>query len=274
MSTLLERARRGEPLADVGIIDIHGHLGPTGCPQPIGTPAEMVAEMDRLAITAIAVSHARCIANGPERGNEEVLAAMRAHPGRILGYVIVHPSSPGHVESQMRKYVDEGFTGLKLHSAIGFPYTDEAYAPALALADERQMPVLLHTWGEAKTLLQCRELAERYPNAMLLLAHAGVENEAGYIELASDCENVMLELALSRGPYGLVDRLVAGVGADKVLWGSDCFFMGQAQQIGKVLGAKISDDDKAKLLSTNARRVLNRIVGTQAFHFMSGRARI
>jgi hypothetical protein len=260
MSTLLERARHGEPLADLGIIDIHGHLGTTGCPQPFATPAEMVAEMDRLAITAIAVSHSRCVSTGPEHGNERVLDAMRDHPGRILGYVIVHPRSADWVESQMRKYVTAGFIGLKLHSANGFPYTELAYRPALAIANERRMPVLLHTWGERSTLGQCRELSERYPDATFLLAHAGVENEAGYIEIANDRENVMLELALSRGPYGLVDRLVGAVGADKVLWGSDCFFMGQAQQIGKVLGAKISDSDKVKLLSTNARRVLDRIL--------------
>ncbi|MFO7897582.1 MAG: amidohydrolase family protein [Planctomycetota bacterium] len=260
MSTLMERARRGEPLADVGIIDIHGHLGWTGCPLPYAPPEEMVAEMDRLAIESVAVSHSRCIYTRPDYGNEKVLAAMRAHPGRILGYVAIHPRSAEWVEEQMTQYIGEGFIGLKLHNANGFPYTDEAYEPALAIANEHRMPVLLHTWGQPETLGQCRELAGRYPDAALLLAHSGVENEPGYIELARDAPNVMLELALSRGPRGLVQRLVEAVGADRVVWGSDAFFMGQAQQIGKVLGARISDEDKVKLLSENARRVLGRVV--------------
>jgi hypothetical protein len=260
MSTLLARARRGEPLADVGIIDIHGHLGWTGCPIPFATPDEMVAEMDRLAIEAVAVSHSRCVYTRPDYGNEQILAAMRAHPGRILGYVTVHPRSAAWVEAEMQRRLAQGFTGLKLHNANGFPYTDPAYAPALAIANERRMPVLLHTWGGPETLAECRELAGRYPETVLLLAHSGVENEIGYIELANDVSNVMLELALSRGPRGLVQRLVEAVGADRIVWGSDAFFMGQAQQIGKVLGAAISDEDKRKLLSENARRILGRIV--------------
>ncbi|MFW6159000.1 MAG: amidohydrolase family protein [Planctomycetota bacterium] len=259
MSTLLDRARRGEPLAEVGIIDIHGHLGWTGCPLPYAPPDEMVAEMDRLAIESVVVSHTRCIYTRPDYGNEQVLAAMRAHPGRILGYVAVHPRSAEWVEAEMRRRVDQGFIGLKLHNANGFPYTDPAYEPALGIANERHMPVLLHTWGQPETLAQCRELAERCPDATLLLAHSGVENEPGYVELATDAPNVMLELALSRGPRGLVQRLVESVGADRVIWGSDAFFMGQAQQIGKVLGARISDEDKTNLLSTNARRILDRI---------------
>jgi predicted TIM-barrel fold metal-dependent hydrolase len=55
-----------------------------------------------------------------------------------------------------------------------------------------------------------------------------------------------------------VERGVAAIGADKIVWGSDAYCYGLPQQIGKVLGAKISDADKEKILAGNARRILAR----------------
>ena len=68
-----------------------------------------------------------------------------------------------------------------------------------------------------------------------------------------------LELCFSRAPYGMVEYLVGEVGADKVLWGSDAVYLSTTQQIGKVLGARISDEDKVKVLSRNARRLLGKV---------------
>jgi hypothetical protein len=41
-----------------------------------------------------------------------------------------------------------------------------------------------------------------------------------------------------------------------VIWGSDAIFMGAPQQLGRVLFAQISDDDKTKILGLNAKRAL------------------
>ncbi|KKK49641.1 hypothetical protein LCGC14_3133040, partial [marine sediment metagenome] len=55
------------------------------------------------------------------------------------------------------------------------------------------------------------------------------------------------------------EQLVAEAGAENVVWGSDAIFLSQAQQIGRVIGARISDEDKKTVLSGNARRLLGRI---------------
>ena len=259
MTTICERARRGDRLADLGIIDIHGHLGRVDFPRPDWNVGAVIEVMDRVGIESIAVSHTRCLYDRPDFGNEEVLAGMRAYPGRIFGYVIVQPRSAEWVEAEMTRRVGQGFIGLKLHNANGFPYTDPAYGPALAMANERRMPVLLHTWGDASCMQQCRTLAETFPDVSLILAHAGATNEAGYIQLATELENVYLDTCYSLGPRGLVERLVAGAGADKVLFGTDGVFLSITQQIGKVVCARLSDDEKRKLLSANARRILGRI---------------
>ncbi len=259
MTTLLQRGRGGESLADMDIIDMHGHLGRYHFAIPDLTPAALVATMDRIGVRAVLCSHTTCMQGDVRRGNDEVLAACRAHPGRIMGYVALWPTDARQVQAEARRCLDGGFVGVKLHNINGFPYTDSAYEPALALADERRMPVLLHTWGKDEEFDQVRRLAEKFPETSILLAHAGAAKPAEYARAARECHNVYLDTCFSKAPRGLVAQLVEEAGAEKVLWGSDAIFLNMAQQIGKVLGAKISEADKTKLLSRNARRLLERI---------------
>ncbi len=263
MSSLLERGRRGERIGDFEIIDIHGHLGRFAFCVPELSAESIVKVMDRIGVGSIVCSHMQCMSSDSASGNNHVLQAMRAHPGRILGYVTLWPADARANRAELGRCLDEGFVGLKLHNASGFDYTDPGYADALALAGERRLPVLLHTWGKAEELQQAAELATSYPGASVLMAHSGAGlNEKGYIELACEHENIYLELAMSGSTPGLVDRLVAGAGAEKVVWGSDTYFLNMAQQVGKVLGARLSEEQKRVVLSENAKRILGRVAAT------------
>lgn len=259
MTTLLERGRRGESLADVGLIDVHVHLGRCDFTVPAHDARQLVAVMNRVGVESVLASHIRCLCGQPELGNDEVLGAMRACPGRILGYVILLPRSADWVRAEMQRRIDAGFSGLKLHNSNSIPYTEPAYEPAFELADQHRMPVLLHTWGGADEFQQVRTLAAEFPNASFLLAHSGAENVDGYVKIARELPNVYLDTCMSRGPRGLVEHLVRAVGTDKVVWGSDGGFINMAHQLGKILGARLSDDDKRKIMSDNARRILGRI---------------
>jgi len=257
--TLLERGRRGEPLADVGVVDVHGHLGRTDFCIPDLTPASLVATMDRLGVASIICSPIRVFGTHVEVGNREVLEAARAFPGRILGYVGLWPADAGEARAEAARYLDRSFVGIKLHNASGFSYMDAGYAEALAAANERRAFLLLHTWGREEELAEVRQLSDAYPDLSIILAHSGSQREEQYVAVARECANVHLDLCLSLTPRGLVDRLVAGAGVEKVLWGSDGLFLGMAHQLGKVLGSRLSEDEKVQILSGNARRLLDRI---------------
>jgi len=258
MKALLERARRGEPLTDLGVIDMHGHLGRWGFVIPDTSPAALVATMDRAGVGSIVVSAMSCM-SGDAAGNGMVLAAMREHPGRIEGYVTVWPGSAEQVRADVTAAFEAGFVGLKLHDFNGFGYTDAAYEPALALADERRAPVLLHTWGTDEQFLAARALSARHPDISLLLAHSGCKNVDEYAKIARDRPNVFLDTSFSAAPRGLIAELVGAAGADNVVWGSDAIFLCMPQQLGRVLGADIPDGDKLKLIAANARRILDRV---------------
>ena len=121
------------------------------------------------------------------------------------------------------------------------------------------MILLLHCWGKEEEFAEARQLSAAYPDLSIILAHTGSQREDGYVKIAHECENVHLDLCLSLSRRGLVERLVAGAGVEKVLWGSDALFLSMTHQVGKVLGARLSEDEKVQVLAGNARRLLDRI---------------
>jgi len=257
MSTLLEAGRAGRPITNFEILDLHGHIGRIGFALPDLSIGGLVRQMDKVGVKSIVVSSMHCMSPNVVHGNREVLAAMRAFPGRILGYISLWPYP--EITGETAWCIDQGFTGIKVHNCNGFPMDHPGYDGSYALADEHRLPILFHTWGGEEEFAQIRNLSARFPETSLLLAHAGCANEEGYLKIAAECHNVYLDTAFSRSPRGLFERLVAGAGAQKVVWGSDAYFYTQSSQVGKVLGAKISDEEKRLVLSGNAQRILGRI---------------
>ena len=256
MTPLLDMGRSGRPITGLEIIDMHGHLGPYFFAIPDLDPASVVAAMDRIGVASTVVSHMRCMSPDVTWGNDEVLSAMRRFPGRILGYAALWPFSPDAVHREVATRLEQGFVGIKIHNATGFPYTHAAYAPAYALAHKHCLPVLFHTWGQEPVFNELSRIASDYPDLHVILAHSGASNMEGYVRMAREHAHVHLDLSFSVSPRGLIERLVAGVGAHKILWGSDVLFFGQSQQLGRVLGARITEVEKRQILSGNARSIL------------------
>jgi predicted TIM-barrel fold metal-dependent hydrolase len=259
MNELMKQARLGEPLSGLEIIDMHGHLGRVNFAIPDDDPVGVVRTLDRIGVKSIACSEMRCMTPSMaavRQGNDFILEAMRTCPGRILGYFSVYPESESAVREETERCLPLGFMGIKLHNSNGYAYDLPAYAPAYEVAHRQHLPVLLHTWGDPPVMQQIGRMARRYPAAIFLLAHTGAGDISANIELIRECPNVYGDLAYSRSPRGMVRQLVDAVGADRIVWGSDMIFFNIAHQIGKVLGADLSTEDRAKILGGNARKIL------------------
>lgn len=254
MTELTDYVWQGKPIGLDGIVDMHTHMG-TWIGFPIsGADADaMVRQMDRVGVEKMMCAHEACLTTEVAWGNDEVLKAMARHPGRILGYACPYAAVPALGLDEVKRCLDAGMVGIKLHDANKIPYTSELYAPVWQLAHENRLPVLLHTWGNVDKL---EPVYTQYPDARVLLGHAGAANAEVYAKCAKAHPNVYLELASSLSRYGLVEYFVQNVGAEKVLWGSDMPWMPLGHQIGKVVFADITEEEKRTILVANPARIL------------------
>jgi len=197
--------------------------------------------------------------------NDQVLAAMRVDPRRVLGYVYVNPLDlEGSLNEIRRCVVDGPMVGLKLWVAARC--THEHLDPILELATEHQAAVYQHTWikttgnlpGES-TPQDLVALAKRHPDARLICGHSGGTWELG-LRIMQQAPSVMFEIAGADPTAGITERAVAEFGARRVIFGSDAGGRSYATQLAKIVGAEIDDEAKALILGGNIRRLLEPIM--------------
>ena len=253
---LAEATLNGKPVGVDGVIDMHTHLGSwIHFPMAGGCADDLVEEMDRTGIEKSFASHLACLTAEPRWGNDQVIDAITRFPDRLLGYAVCWPVTKELGIDEIRRCLDAGMRGMKMHSSSGVPYVHDGYRPVWELADERKLPVLLHTWGD---MADYQEIFDRYPNVPILLGHAGCTNEQLYVDFARRYPNVHLELCHSAARYGIIEYLVREVGAERILYGSDAAVHSFGHQLGRVVFADISQEDKRLILATNARSLLDR----------------
>lgn len=256
LDSIAARARNGERLDDVLIVDAHAHLGDSymfAIANHDG--AGMLQSLDALGVATTCLSAIEAAVGVDfRRGNDAVAACVKQFPGRFFGYAVVYPHHPDGAGPEVERCEALGFRGLKIHSVHGKPYNAPEYLPAFAYADARGWPVLAHTWGN-RELGQIRELAQQFKKITWLAAHAGSADWGTYVKIANEFPNVCLELCSSMCGRGWVERFVREVGADKILYGSDVPFISATRQFGRVALADIPEHDKRKILGLNAARI-------------------
>lgn len=255
--TLFEAGLAGKPLKDVFVADMHAHCGARkGIDRDI-TMESYLRQMDAVGIDLTCLSAFPPSAGVTlQRHNDLVREFISFRPDRFKGYCWINPAFPELIENELHRCFDKlGFSGIKIHTHSNYPYDGERYRSMYQFADERGLPILAHTWGSA-LVSQFASMARQYPRAHFLLGHAGAKDPDLACDEACRSPNLFLELSFSAGTPYLVERFVRDVGADRLIWGSDEILFSSAHQIGKVLFADISDEDKCKILGENARRIL------------------
>ena len=255
-----------DPLASVpaeGIIDCHGHLGHWHnflVPMPEGD--QMLAMMDRCRIREVWISAHLSIGPDAPAGNRLVAELARAHPGRIRGYAVVNPNYPAIAVSEMERAFDElGLEALKIHpSTHDYPVNGPHYRPVFEFAARRGTFVLTHTWGGTRTCSpsMLREVCLDFPEVPIIVGHSGGPEEGlqEALDLAEEFPNAHLDLTGCSHEWGRVERMVARIGDERILFGSDLPFLDPRPAIGVVAGSKLSAGSKQRIFRDNMAAIV------------------
>jgi predicted TIM-barrel fold metal-dependent hydrolase len=248
---LIEYGRQGKPVDAFPVFDAHAHLHTTDGDLPL---EDQVREMDRCGIALTAVSSSLAITGDFTRGNDQVAEAARLFPGRFIGYCHVSATFPDLMLPELKRcFRNPVFKGIKVYQT-GPAFDSPAFTPVWTFAKDHRAPVLAHTWGGDLTGFD--RAAENNPDVNFIAGHAGSGFAyQAYIDAALRLPNLYLDLTYSREHTNMIETMVNAVGADQVLWGSDAPCFSMAQQLGKVLFARIPDEAKQKILSGTARRL-------------------
>ena len=249
---LADYARQGRTL-DIPVFDAHSHAGKWALFDSVEV-TETLAEMDRIGIRIMAVSSLPGIAGDIQHGNDQVADLLARYPDRFLGYAHVHAADPASVVPELERcFARPGFKGIKVYQ-LGVPYDDPRFQPVWEFARAHRAPVLAHTWAGNFTGFD--RVAQAYADVPFLAAHTGSDLVyQPYVDAARRLRNFYLDLTGSKDHANLLPYLVREVGADQIVWGTDQPLFSMAQQVCRVLLARIDDDDKRKILYGTAARL-------------------
>jgi|SRR5579884_413701 len=162
------------------LFDAHTHLG-HDIDGLVGVYDDLLAMLDRYGFSRANVF---CL-DEPDRvpafraGNDRTLEFAARAEGRLVPFVRLDLTEEPIEEAG--RCLDRGARGIKLHPrAQKFQLNDERLTPVFALAAERRVPILIHGGrGLPPIADHLARLVERYPDAQLIIAHAGIADLSG-----------------------------------------------------------------------------------------------
>lgn len=178
----------------IELFDVHTHLGqndPDGMKQ---TPEELLAGLERAEARGAFVFPMH-EPGGYREANEMVIEAAAASGGRLVPFCRIDPHHDPVSEAE--RALSAGAKGIKLHPrAEQFTLDHPRVRDLVAVAHERTLPVLIHAGRGIPALgLHAVELASEYPNARLILAHAGICDLSWIWRVAADHPNLLFDTA-------------------------------------------------------------------------------
>lgn len=269
------------------VLDAHVHLHPSWMMRPAvkamfeaersdvpdvrryeESPDAFVAHLDEQGLDAA------CIVNyvspdvmGYEPSTNEWIAAYTKGRPRLVGLGGVHPKRTPDVRAEVERILALGVRALKVHPAHQLLYpNDERLRPLYEIAQERRIPVTIHTgtsvFPGAKNRftdpIHVDDVAVDFPGLTILLAHAGrpLWYDTAFF-LARRHANLLLEIS-GIPPKSLLKVLPRLPEIDhKVVYGSDWPSMGVRTlrgQVEQVLALPLTDAAKGRILWENGAR--------------------
>ncbi len=205
---------------DCPIVDAHTHLGLDEDGRSL-TPDELIAALDEVGSSARA-----CVfpLHDPERHpayrlpNDRVLAWAREAGGRLIPFCRLDPADDPVTEA--RRAIAAGARGIKLHPrAQEFAFDHHAADSIFSAARDAGVPILIHAGRGMGRMDALADLALRFPEVPLILAHAGIADQGMFATRLAEHPAVVYDTST----FSTMDvlELFARVPAERIVFASD-----------------------------------------------------
>ena len=202
------------------VVDAHTHLGLDEDGQAL-QPGELLEFLDQAAPNARACTFPL---HDPERvpayriPNDRVLRWAQEADGRLYPYCRLDPADDPVREAE--RCLALGARGIKLHPrAQSFGFGDEAAESIWKVAQEARVPILVHAGRGMPRMDPLADLALRYPDVVLVLAHGAIADQGMFASRLADHPSVFYDTATFSG-FDQIE-LFARVPAERIVFASD-----------------------------------------------------
>ncbi|MGI6208713.1 MAG: amidohydrolase family protein [Anaerolineae bacterium] len=248
-------------------IDAHAHVWIADGRRQATSLDRLLDACDRLEIdeawVSCPVTHGMGSPEEVRERNDAVLDAMRRHPTRFRGYCFVVAGYYREALAEIDRCLDQGMIGIKLYHQ--YFINDPAVFPVVEKAIEERIPILCHAGhpaGEKGRRLEPKisdgvhfaDLARRYPEATLIMAHIGGGGDYEWsLQAIADYPNIYADTSGSVIDEGMVEYAAALLGPERLIFGCDETEEGG---VGKLLGADLPEEVRQMIFSGTALRIL------------------
>ncbi len=210
--------------------------------------------MDKLVVS-LPITSGHVSPESVKKANDTVAEAIQLYPDILYGMAFVDPVHGSHAIEEIDRCINElKFVGVKMYHQ--YTIDDTMQYPIIERCIEYNIPILMHA-GKLNlvpnpqpcisTGLHFRNIAKKYPDAKIIMAHIGGGGDWNYqLKGMEECPNIFTDVSGSVYDADMIEDAVAIVGAERILFGTDGSF---SAGIGKLLSANISDTDIVTILN-------------------------
>jgi len=202
------------------VVDAHTHLGADEDGRTQDLPG-LLGHLDTVGTDSRA-----CVfpLHDPDRRpayrlpNDRVLAWAEQSGGRLTPYCRLDPADDPIGEAE--RCLALGARGIKLHPrAQAFGFGDGSAERIFAVARDAEVPILIHAGRGMPPMDPLAELALRFPEVSLVLAHAGIAGQGMFASKLADHPAVLYDTSA----FAAIDvvELFARVPAERIIFASD-----------------------------------------------------
>ncbi len=241
------------------IIDVHAHI------RSNTDQKEVLKAVEQYGISEVYLS------NVSERGyypididvdfcNGVVADFCKEHSDVFRYMCFVNPYNKNTEEVIRRAVEEDNAKGIKL--LVATKCDSKLINPVAEAAIRYDVPILIHAFHKydgglltnESTAYEVAELARRYPEAKLIMAHLGGDAYHG-LKVVRDLPNVWGDISGTIYRNGELEYAVKLLGEDRILFGTDAQGVPYPLCIGKVQEADLTPEAKEKIFFQNAQKL-------------------